>query len=116
MVSLVGIAGSSDLNRTPLDQMLWIILFLTLSGIALTIGRFFVCLRIHRVEDVKNESLDAMQDVKFIKNGENVFEQESTYVREIPEGCAQCDQCGEIAKENEMDYLDGTNVCLDLLV
>ncbi|MCI9576590.1 MAG: hypothetical protein HFJ84_08010 [Clostridiales bacterium] len=70
MVSLVGIAGSSDLNRTPLDQMLWIILFLTLSGIALTIGRFFVCLKIHRVEDVKNESLDTMQDVKFIKNGE----------------------------------------------
>ena len=45
-----------------------------------------------------------------------MFEQESTYVREIPEGCAQCDQCGEIAKENEMEYLDGTNVCLDLLV
>ncbi len=45
----------------------------------------------------------------------DVFEQERTYVKELPEGCAQCDQCGEIVKETEMNYLDGTNVCRDCL-
>lgn len=44
-----------------------------------------------------------------------MFEQERTYVRELPEGYMQCDRCGEIVKENEIDYLDGANVCRDCL-
>lgn len=45
----------------------------------------------------------------------DVFEQERTYVRELPEGCIQCDRCGEMVEENEITYLDGTNVCRDCL-
>ena len=44
-----------------------------------------------------------------------MFEQERTYVRELPEGCIQCDRCGEMVEENEITYLDGTNVCRDCL-
>lgn len=45
----------------------------------------------------------------------DMFEQERMYVRELPEGCIQCDRCGEMVEENEITCLDGTNVCRDCL-
>ena len=45
----------------------------------------------------------------------DMFEQERTYVRELPEGCIQCDRCGEMVEENEITCLDGTNVYRDCL-
>lgn len=42
-----------------------------------------------------------------------MFEQESTYVREIPEGCVHCDQCGAVVPEEQAAVFGSCTICWD---
>lgn len=63
------------------------------------------------LQEIKKKLTGLLMELEVL----DMFEQERTYVRELPEGCMQCDRCGEMVEENEITYLDGTNVCRDCL-